>query len=92
MNDAYRHESYGVKDRLAASLAGGRYFWAGYAPWKDNHCTKPIVSLGDHLWTNQSCQGMRPETTIHSEQRRLFFAWPALVEPLAVGKANLRYV
>lgn len=72
MNGAYKRESYGAKHWLAASLAGGRYFWAGYAPWKDNHCTKTIVSLGDHLRTNQSCQGMRPETTIHSEQCRLF--------------------
>ncbi|KAF7512044.1 hypothetical protein GJ744_002757 [Endocarpon pusillum] len=72
MNGAYKRESYGAKDWLAASLAGGRYFWAGYAPWKDNHCPKTIASLGDHLRTNQSCQGMRPETTIHSEQCRLF--------------------
>lgn len=72
MNGAYSRESYGAKDWLAASLADGRYFWAGYAPWKDNHCTKTIASLGDHLRTNQSCHGMRPETTIHSEQCRLF--------------------
>jgi hypothetical protein len=43
--DACTNKLHGEKDWLAASLAGGRYFWVvGYAPWKLTYKTSSVLA------------------------------------------------